>query len=353
MSIAEIMASNNTDTERSDPDIITRGEENLEDQRLTSDSVSQVEAEFQKQLKDCEKEDINVVIIGLTGSGKSSLVNRLCKLGGDNVAEVDDGASPCQHTEYVKEYQIQLGNITMHMFDTRGLSDPNVSAKKIFGTMKKELKEIDLLLICHRLYSKVDESTYEMGKKLKQYFGSEMFDHAIVVLTQADEYIVHCKSYREKKGRENIKVEIIARIESVKRELKAMLVDYHQLITKHHFLTIPFCVSSCYTTCKWLPTIDNWEDDLWHHMAKRCTDKAAPLLGFLARNKRNIAVVSGTSAGIGGIAVVAAGAAFGGVVGTAIPIPVAGTVIGAVVGGAVAGVIVVIGTAAVATTMRN
>ena len=295
-----------------------------------------IEAEFTEKFSSCMADDLNIAVIGVTGSGKSSLINILCR--GD-VAEVEDGAAPCPHKEYIKEHLLRYGNITMHVFDTRGLSDPKVSAKKIFGSIRKELKAIDLLLICHKLYSKVDKSAYEVGEKLKQYCASEMFDHAVIVLTQADEYKVHNKSYLEDGGEEKVRKEFIARIGSVTEELQAMLVDHHKLITKHQFLTIPVCVSSRYM--KDLPATDNWEDNLWNNMAKRCTEKAAPLLGFLARNKQKILIVSGT--GVGSAAGAAVGAAIGAVAGTAI-VPGVGTVIGAVGGGTIAGIIV-IGTA--------
>ena len=322
------------------------GNETLDDQPVLNEdkaampchcpprSGRDIEAEFTKKFSSCKADDLNIAVIGVTGSGKSSLINILCR--GD-VAEVEDGAAPCPHKKYIREHLLRYGNITMHVFDTRGLSDPKVSAKKIFGSMRKEMKAIDLLIICHKLYSKVDKSAYEVGEKLKQYCASKMFDHAVIVLTQADEYKVHNKSYREGESEEKIREEFIARIESVTEELHAMLVDHHKLIIKHQFLTIPVCVSSRYM--KDLPATDNWEDNLWNNMAKRCTEKAAPLLGFLARNKQTMLIMSGT--GVGGVAGVAVGAAIGAFAGTAIPMPGVGTIIGAVGGATIVGLIVI------------
>ena len=235
--------------------------------------------------QDHEKKNVYIVLVGLTGSGKSSLINKLCR---GEVAEVGDGAIPCQHTEYVKEYLLKYGNTTMHIYDTRGLSDPTVKAKSIFGEMRKELKKVDLLLLCHRLCSKVDQSTYEMGKKLKQYCGPEMFEHAIIVLTQADEYRAHIQSDDE----DDTRIKITKRIDSMRIALQLMLVQHLKVITVDCFSKIPICMSS--DRQYELPTTENWESDLWEHIARRCTAEAASLLGFLARNWQAIKIYYGT-----------------------------------------------------------
>ena len=259
----------------------------LTQSQLEFDEKAQIAKLIQNKLaaellfQDHKKKDVYIIIIGLTGSGKSSLINKLCR---GEVADVGDGAMPCQHTEYVKEYLLKYGSTTMHIYDTRGLSDPTVKAKSIFGKMRKELKKVDLLLLCHRLYSKVDQSTYEMGKKLKQYCGPEMFEHAIIVLTQADEYRVHMQSCDP----ESTGIKVNERIDSTKRALRSMLVEHLKVMPIDCFFEIPVCISSNDQYA--LPTTDNWEADLWNHIARRCRGDAATLLGFLARNWQAIKI---------------------------------------------------------------
>ena len=233
-------------------------------------------AEFLFQ--DHKKKDVDIVLVGLTGSGKSSLINTLCR---GHVATVGNVQHIAQH-QFIEEYLLRYSDTTMHIYDTHGLSDPSVQAKEIFSHMRKELKQIDLLLICHKLYGKVDQLTYEMGNKLHKYCGSEIFDHAIIVLTQADEYKVHIHCDDEANRTEQTKDEFIKRIDSMEKAFQIMLVENLKITTMDCFSKIPICVSSKYQYE--LPTTRNWESDLWDHIARHCTPEAMLLLGYFARH---------------------------------------------------------------------
>lgn len=172
--------------------------------------------ELNTTLSGCTKEHVKILLVGPTGCGKSSLINKLL---GQDLATIDDTAGPCQQA-YVKEYQLKFNNVTVHIYDTRGLGDPKVDSTKILREMSNELQEIDLLLVCHKLYDKVNDFTCESMKKIKAHLGTKVFDHMVIFLTQADEYIVHCKSHRQQKGPEDVNIEFQRRIDSVRSKFQ-------------------------------------------------------------------------------------------------------------------------------------
>ena len=215
----------------------------------------------------------NIVVVGLAGSGKTSLINKLCELESDDKSLEDYKLSATAHSHYIKEHQLKIDDVMLDIYDTPGLSNPNVSAKKLLTQLSKNLKEINILLICLKLYGKVDNPVIGMMKKIRKHCGKDIFSRTIVVLTQADEYQVHCRSYRESQGEEKIKEEISQRINSVTDALQSMVVDNQKLITKDTFLCIPVCISS--SQMKELFTTDNWMEDLKRVILQKYTDTMA------------------------------------------------------------------------------
>lgn len=221
-------------------------------------TVDNVEVEHQEA-------KINIVVVGLAGSGKTSLISKLCGYEGETL-EYELNAT--LHEHHAKEYQLQREGKTISIHDTLGLSDPHVSAKKVLNHLTKDIHEINLLVICLKLYDKVDNAVIEMMENIKKHCGRDIFSRTVLILTQADEYQVHCRSYRENQGEEAIKEEFTKRIDSMKEILQNTVVEVLKIIREDQFPDIPVCVSSFYMSS--LPTIDDWESEIWKHMLERC-----------------------------------------------------------------------------------
>ncbi|KIK91380.1 hypothetical protein PAXRUDRAFT_830900 [Paxillus rubicundulus Ve08.2h10] len=101
---------------------------------------------------------INVALVGMTGVGKSTLVNILK---GSEVAEVNNDSKPC--TLGATCYEVVESGTTYHIWDTRGLNeaswrrfnwfpwvslDANAQLKNLLSGGQKGSPEIDLVLLC-------------------------------------------------------------------------------------------------------------------------------------------------------------------------------------------------------------
>jgi hypothetical protein len=98
----------------------------------------------------------NVLVVGQTGHGKSSVVNLIT---GQNMAKTSPGDDLVHCTEHYAEYPISLGERQFQVFDTFGFLepdlDPKLYAKAIADTYNavnalKERGGIDMLLYCVR-----------------------------------------------------------------------------------------------------------------------------------------------------------------------------------------------------------
>ncbi|MFP6196747.1 GTPase [Helicobacter pylori] len=111
-----------------------------------------------KNLKDIKESKMNILLMGYTGSGKSSLINALF---GKEIAKAGVGKPITQHLEkYIDE---QKGLI---LWDTKGIEDKNYhdtmqSIKKEMEDSFKTLDEkeaIDVAYLCVKeTYSRVQE----------------------------------------------------------------------------------------------------------------------------------------------------------------------------------------------------
>lgn len=99
----------------------------------------------------------NIVFIGETGSGKSSVINLIA---GHDRAVVSPDAAPC--TTNFASYEVSIGGRTYRLWDTPGLNEPSgfrfkfrrssstkVSIKR-FLQERYRREELDLLVLCVR-----------------------------------------------------------------------------------------------------------------------------------------------------------------------------------------------------------
>ena len=268
-------------------------------------------------------EKVDILVVGQTGHGKSTLINKLLGI----QAPVTYGPQSTRHKP-IESYQVQIGNTTLTVHDTRGLGDRNYSVDQILQKLKSERKSYDLVLICQRLFDKVDETTQRILNQLAENLGNDLFEKSIYVFTFGDEYKSRCKVYESKhlyvdkdKLNDDLEKEMIVQKEGMKKEFDDILKSAG--ISRHVVTKIPACIVSGKKYK--LPTTQDWMPDLWNLCVNRCKGDAKP---FMNSWKEVIILKYGITAGYGAALGLVSGAKLAGVEGALVG-AVAGAVLAA------------------------
>ena len=128
---------------------------------------------------------LTVLVAGKTGTGKSTLINKLLKLTGRARAPESDKLKAT--TTEMKLYQNTIGGgVQVKMWDT-----PGEPGNADFAKIKRIFDEVDLVLFCINMSAtKYDKS--EHYKSIDQYskaLGINMWKRTMFILTFADKYI--------------------------------------------------------------------------------------------------------------------------------------------------------------------
>ncbi|MBP3922405.1 MAG: 50S ribosome-binding GTPase [Ruminiclostridium sp.] len=157
------------------------GEEIMKADIPEEEKVAQLE-----KLADSAKQQINIMVVGATGSGKSSTINSIFDTG---IADVGVGADP--ETKELAYYRI--GNLTI--WDTPGIGDSadndtaysKLITDKLTETDEKGLPLIDLVLVVIDGSTKDLSSTYRMITRIVAPCISEQDTNRILIaVNQAD-----------------------------------------------------------------------------------------------------------------------------------------------------------------------
>jgi len=126
--------------------------------------------------------DINVSLLGKTGTGKSSLANLLM---GRNDFEVGSGTKSCSVACKVMKTKISGSSISV--MDTPGLKDTRTYTDEdvmevIYGSLSSSFLKIDKLVFVIRL-GRFTEEEVEVLEKLMRFFGTEAEGNSLLVIT--------------------------------------------------------------------------------------------------------------------------------------------------------------------------
>ena len=286
---------------------------------------------------------MKILVVGHNGSGKSSLINEMLAREVAPVGRPDDqtGHDP------IEEHKCEVGNVPVIIYDTRGFGDPRVADKKTMEAIVK-IKTVDVVLICHRLYGRVDDTTIKEIKVLVDNMGNDLIDLSVLVFTFGDDYMTRCEPEYGDNGRliDESKEEIKEAMEIQQVTMERRLKDAFRKVGIKKEVTdrIPSCISCGKRRRngqqKELPTSKNWIGDLWELCEKRCRPEARSFVTSLKQSILNSIMYGGVGGGAMGAAAggLAAAVEVGATVGTA-AFPGVGTLVGAVAGGIIGGAV--------------
>ena len=170
----------------------TTPDQNQEEQPPTCKEAvldDDIKRHMEEWKKVAEERPLRVMVCGLGGVGKSTLINRLLQLeGGEKWAE--EGRSGGATTSVVMQFEkITKSGIKICLFDTPGFGDIDITDEKIIAMMEKETeKRLDVFFYCISLEgaARVQQPDVTAIQRMTQAFSHEIWKKAVVVFTFAN-----------------------------------------------------------------------------------------------------------------------------------------------------------------------
>ena len=160
------------------------GPATLTDQDLLDD----FQAAMSSYAKKPGKPPLKIVTIGRGGHGKSTLINNLLNLQGEEAAMSFKSGTPV--TTGVTMYNKEVNGVTVYIYDTPGLQDESVDERKIIKEIEKLTKGyVDLLFYVSSLNDRINSADEKIIKSITNEFNHQVWEHAVLVLTHADIYL--------------------------------------------------------------------------------------------------------------------------------------------------------------------
>ncbi len=221
---------------------------------------------------------INIFVTGKTGSGKSTLVNALL-----GVSMAPEGEELDPMTAEVACYENDVSGVRLRVWDSPGLQDGTQREEEYITDMKAKcnLSEIDLCVVCIKVstarFTK-DSTEVQALRKLTDAFGPSLWEHAIIVLTYANE--IEMRSDEMKLARRKNDLEKVSRLFQDKiaewdTQLRAILTEMIG-IDMRDMKIIPtgFRKPS-------LPDRDHWLSTFWFGALRSMHKRAQPAMLLL------------------------------------------------------------------------
>ena len=147
------------------------------------------QVEINRYLNSPQRVPLKIVTVGQGRVGKSTLINNILNLQGDNEAKAEWSANPV--TRGVTEYSNVVNGVPICMYDTPGLMDDGIDEKEVIKDIRDQTQgSISLLLYVSSLSNRLNKTDKEIIKVLTEEFTPQIWKNSIVVLSFANE---HCQ----------------------------------------------------------------------------------------------------------------------------------------------------------------
>ena len=154
----------------------------------TRESVARMAHEW---VEHSEGRSLIAAVVGKPGVGKSTIINNLLGLEGETKCPVGECATVTTSRVQIHMNRLLYYNIDIALVDTPGLETftPNMSTNDILKDLTRVTQgRADVLLYCISIHPacRINAADVEIIKSLNKAYGSEIWNHVILVLTFAD-----------------------------------------------------------------------------------------------------------------------------------------------------------------------
>uniref|UniRef100_A0A1X7T8I3 AIG1-type G domain-containing protein n=1 Tax=Amphimedon queenslandica TaxID=400682 RepID=A0A1X7T8I3_AMPQE len=168
--------------------------------------------------------NIDVLVVGITGTGKSALVNSILE---EKKANESSKGKGC--TKTIEKFSLRVGELNVTLIDTVGFQDRNSKEQTAIQEMKNDGQTVSLVLYCIKMGEHRFKNDDEVAmRKLHQAFGSEFFERVIFVLTFAN--AEDCSVYDDSDDEQDENEEVL--LENLKKRFNCRVKERAEEISK-------------------------------------------------------------------------------------------------------------------------
>ena len=251
---------------------------------------------------------LRVLVCGIGGVGKSTLINRLLQLeGGKKVAE--EGMEGKAKTSNVSKYErITKRGIKVCLFDSPGFEDADISNEEIIAMMSNETKgALDVIFYCFTLDNpaRVQKGDIRAIQLMTETFGEDIWKKGVIVCTFAN-------NLEEKKGNAQDYFEVINNIKlKVKEVLQTKCRVPGDIVEKLPVLTAGHTEPILRYEAEDCKNFGSWDNRLFFAAVDQVDPAVFPAMFEVRYSWTELLALIGEGSAVGGIV----GGLVGGVVG--------------------------------------